>query len=502
MVGAWRRTSPLSILANMTRGIFNALIPIGAVLYGSSGGKSGDVLIWVVVPLALTILGVAVVGNWLEWSRLRYRIGEHDVKLEHGIFSRKARSVPYDRIQDVSLEQKLIPRLLGLVEVRFETGAGGKDELKLAYVSEAEGEALRETVRAMAEGDGLIAAEQSAAPQAAPEAPARVLFAMGPRRLFTFGLFEFSLAVFAVLAAASQQLEFLLPFEIWDVRSWGEQLEGPAGWAADLGFAAQVIAAATGLFGLILVGLITGLARTFLRDYGFVLERTAKGFRRRRGLLTKTDVVMPAHRVQALIISTAIVRRRWGWHGLSFISLAQDAGAANHEVAPFAQMQEIEPIISEAGFSLPLAGAQWQRPSADYYWLRVIIQLGVVGIVAVALAIWGPVLAALAAALLALVLALREYWLWRHDRHALDPQQVISRKGWLAPRLVIANRVKLHSVSLTRGPLARWRGYADLHFGLAGGKLSFSGLQLADAERLRDAALESIAAVDFSRLPR
>ena len=54
-----------------------------------------------------------------------------------------------------------------------------------------------------------------------------------------------------------------------------------------------------------------------LRDYGFRLEETPKGLRRRRGLLTRTDTVMPIHRVQALKVTTRIFRRRFGWHARS-----------------------------------------------------------------------------------------------------------------------------------------------------------------------------------------
>ncbi len=99
-------------------------------------------------------------------------------------------------------------------------------------------------------------------------------------------------------------------------------------------------------------------------------------------------------------------------------------------------------------------------------------------------------------------LALRQHFLWRYERHAVDPRQILSRRGWLAPKLVIANRVKLHSVEIAQGPIARRRGYADLRFGLAGGRFSFDGLRLEDAEQMRAAVLGSIAAVDFSRLMR
>ncbi len=415
--------------------------------------------------------------------------------------------MPFERIQDVSLEQKLIPRLLGLVEVRFETGAGGADELHLAYVSEAEGEALRETIRALSDGVQAIPAASTAQGEArSTESTSELLFAMGPERLFTFGLFEFSLIVFAVVIGLAQQLDFLLPFGWEEIESWFSQPDARAETLREVQWLTGIGGLLASLFGVIAIGMATGIVRTALRDWDFRLERTAKGFRRRRGLLTRTDVVMPAHRVQALVIATRFLRRRFGWHSLSFISLAQDAGSANHDVAPFAKLEEIAPIVDAAGFALPGDAMEWRRASARYYFDRALFYALVLGIPALAVialvqdnwGLWGG----LALALLTAYRVVEQYWLWRVDRHALDPAQVLSRLGWLAPRLQIASRVKLHSVEIAQGPIARMRGYANLNFGLAGGALAFRGLHIEDARRLRLAVLESIASVDFARLPR
>lgn len=515
-IGEWRRVSPLSIAAQGVRSMGSAIIPIGFVLFGAASQSSElSLLAPYAIPILLAIIGLNMLPAWLGWYRLRYRIGDSDVRLEQGIISRAARSVPYDRIQDVSLEQKLIPRLLGLVEVRFETGAGGKDEMKLAYVSEEEGERLREVVRALVEGtEDEVAASGAGEPaEAVPEG--RLLFAMGQGRLFTYGLFSFSLVIFAVLLGAAQQFEFLLPFDVWDqVGSWFKEAryQQAAGTITSLDTASRILAIVYLLASVIVVGLASGVVKTFVRDWGFRLERTAKGFRRRRGLLTKTDVVMPVHRVQALVLSTGIIRRRFGWHGLSFISLAQDAGGANHDVAPFARLEEIAPIAREAGFTLPDETEEWSRASPNLYFDRAVIAglfvtvPGAIGLTAIAANAgkFVPGLAVVAAVILGIlgIIVAREFYLWRYDRHALDRVQVLSRRGWLAPRTQVASRVKLHSVEIAQGPLARWRGYCDLHFGLAGGHLAFKGLALEDARKLRAAVLESIAAVDFAQLPR
>jgi putative membrane protein len=92
-------------------------------------------------------------------------------------------------------------------------------------------------------------------------------------------------------------------------------------------------------------------------------------------------------------------------------------------------------------------------------------------------------------------------WLgWRRSRHAQDAAQLFVRHGSLVPRLTIAPRVKLQSAEIVQSPLGRWRDYATLKLGLAGGKLELHGLPLDEARAIRRDVLNSIAEVDFSQL--
>ena len=486
-----RRTHPLGMIVGAADGLRRGVLPAVAGAYGFRDELAGvgPALLFVVLLLAFGGLSA-----FLRWWRTTYTVGAEDIRLEQGIISRSARSVPFERIQDVSLEQNLLARPLGLVSVRFETGAGGKDEIALSYLTEAEGQRLRRLVREQSAHETLTARQESAEAEVG-----ETVFAMGPRRLLAFGLFEFSLAAVAVLAGAAQQFDFLLPFDLWDFEGWQERLAGPGAWLAHLGRGAQVVGGAIAVASLLAVGLATGVARTFARDWGFRLDRTPRGFRRRRGLFTRTDVVMPAHRVQALQVRTRAIRRRFGWHALRFVSLAQDAGSASHVVAPFAKIDEIAPIAAATGFALP-GEVEWQRPSPRAYLDRALLGALLPALVAVGLLFSKAPALAIFPLLAGAFSAARQLFLWRHDRNALDAGQLYQRHGWLAPRLDVASRVKLQSVELRQGPLARRRGYADLHLGLAGGKLYFDGLPLERARELRDAVLGSVATTDFSRL--
>ncbi|MBA3862872.1 MAG: hypothetical protein C0517_02885 [Erythrobacter sp.] len=497
-----QRTAPISVVLGAIGSIRSAIIPAIAVAFSGIGG-AGRMLVAIGVVVAAAIIGTLF--SYIAWRRLTYTIGEQDIRVESGVLSRSARSVPYERIQDVSLEAKLLPRLLGLVAVKFETGAGGSEDLALTYLTTAEGERLRRLVRERRD-DGQQAAT-SADPAASSSGAAgegadegNVLFTMGPRRLLRFGLFEFSLAVFAVLGGLLQYANMVTDIDIWNGDLWRGWLEEQGTIIASLGPYAQAAGATAGLFGLALIGLATGILRTFARDWGFTLTRSARGFRRQRGLFTRTDVVMPAHRVQALVIGTGFMRYRFGWHGLSFVSLAQDAGHESHVVAPFAQMDEIAPIVAAAGFHLPDERINWHRASRRHRDDTAIIS----ALPFVMAAILGAVLAPLGVALiplgLAVVMAGAQLYAWEFRRHAIDPEQIFSTTGLMSPTSRIATRQKLHSVEIAQGPLARWRGYATMHLGLAGGSFSIPGMPLKTARILRSGILDTIAATDYSQI--
>ena len=491
-----RRTDPRTFAVKAATMLTQLVVPIaiGAVTILDKRDV-GDLALYF-LPFVLVVIAANFTLAYLRWTRFTYAVRESDIRVESGLLSRAARSVPYERIQDVSLEQKFLPRIFGLTEVKFETGAGGGDDLRLAYLSEEEGERLRELVRSRRDRRP----EADEAPEI-EEPPAQTLYAMGPGRVLTFGLFEFSLAVVAVAFGAAQQFDFLLPFEIWDVREWRDTLSVPGHWLSDLGLAAQVIAATLATLSLLLVGTLTGVIRTALREWGFLLERTDKGLRRRRGMFTRTDVVMPVHRVQALKLKTGILRRLFGWHGLSVVSLASDSASANHEAAPFARMDEIAPIVATTGFELPAESLAWGHRSRKASIDGALIDFGILAAVAVPVAIFSPwwwsALLPLGAGVLS---AVRQYYLYRFDRHAISGAHLFSRHGWLAPKLTIGSRTKLQSVEIVQGPLARRRGYAKLALGLAGGDFTIEAMDIGDARAWRRAILESIATTDFSEL--
>jgi len=310
----------------------------------------------IIAALAILLLGVG--GTIFYWARFRYRVGEDEIRIDSGVLSRRHRSIPFDRIQDVDIVQGPLERLLGLAEVKFDTGGGGSgrhpEEGALHAITLQRAEEIRSLVRS-----GRSAEAQAVA--GAAERPP--VYAMNLGRVLLAGLFNFSLAVFAGLFGLTQTIGQPLGIDPFRESFW-RNLSSASTPLEQFVLTHRVAAIAAGVVLLLLIGLVTGIVRTLLGDYGFRLDRAGAGLRRRRGLLTKTDVTLPVARAQAAIVASGPVRESFGWSELLLQSLAQEEKSrGNHELAPLAHPAEVNAILKEIGWRPVPPAPAWTRVS-------------------------------------------------------------------------------------------------------------------------------------------
>ena len=476
---AVHRLSPLNAILKALNTALRTIIPLailnlslfdGNIIYGALGGIFLLVLIWG--------------GAALMWWRFTYQIGEREIRIQSGVLSRNSRSIPLDRIQDVSIEQKLIARFLGLATVRLETGSGTKDDDTLDALTLSDAEALRDAVRDFKASK--IAAEEAKPAESAHEKPP--LFHMDNQRVFIAGLFNFSFFILALVGIFTQKLDFLLPDEFFNPKTWADRFD-TRNVITHLNLTEAIFGAAGIIFSLLAIGILSGVARTFIREHGFRLDRIDGGFRRRRGLFTLTDMVMPVHRVQAAVLQTGPVRKAFGWYALKFQSLAQDGdNETDHNVAPCAHLDEIAPILAETKIKLPDDSVRFNAVDPAMWWRRALFFALLVTILALA----GSEYLHPAFAVLALVWPLVTgilYLEWHAHVYGYDNEQLFVRSGWWRKRLTIVPLRKVQTVDVMEQPLDHPFGLASLVIGLAGGSsvspLTISTIPIDEAAMLR-----------------
>jgi putative membrane protein len=478
----WQRLHPATLalaIAGLGPKSLNLLPAVAAL------GFTGNWM-WI-VPAVLAFLLLSLAAAWFQWLRFRFLVGEDAVVIESGVFARQHRTIPFDRIQDVSIEQGLLARALGIAKVGFETGAGGKEnDADLDAIGLDVAQALRTTIRA--HRSDTVAAPAAGATEGAATDEDRLLFAMGPRRLLVAGLFNFSLAALAVVGAAMQFFDGLLPFDfnIFNPMDWADIAEdyGLDQWLLAHRWIAGIGAAVSLLF----IGFASGIVTMLFANWNFRLTREPRALRRTRGLTTRTDVAVPVRRVQAAILITGWFRRRFGWHELRLQSLASDGEKErDHQVVPFGRFAEIDPVLSEVAIARAQADAAWQRSHG-------IVALG--GLVGAALAATGGLVAiALGQPLGGIgvaagaLLAAASLFGARFHRWVDTGEQLAIRRGWWTPKTTLLPHASVQSVDIKTDFIQRPLGLATLVFGVPGGSAlaahEIPAIPMATARELR-----------------
>lgn len=441
-----RRVHPGTIAIGLVKSAPSTLFALPAMLAFSGEFGLGRVVL-------LTLAGIAAMAffTWLGWWHATYRLTDDAFLIEGGVLHRSRRSIPLERVQDVSIEQKPLARLFGLALVRIETGGGDKDEATLDSVTLAEAHRLRLALRRL-----------PAAPDSAPEAPGAAgppLFAMRLGRVLLYGLFNFSLVWLAAIFAFLQTADDLFSFD------W-EELIGIAG--RELRSHLTVTAGLTVLAVAVALGIVAGLLRTLAREYGFRLDSREGRFRRIRGLLTRSEVVIVRARVQLALIRRGMISGRLGWRSLEFQTLGgSDDGSGRQAMAPFARDEEVERVIDAA--ALPRFEADALIPVSHGHVLRAALRHGlpVLLIFAVAGAFLPWLWAGIALVPLPVGLALLQR---RRHRYGLRETSAQVTRGVLTQRDWIVPYGAVQAISVRRSWLQRRLGLATVTIDTAGAK--------------------------------
>ena len=483
--GEVERLHPLFLVTGIGRSLRGLTGAYALVAYFAVSGRLGLGL-----TIAVGIFVFAIISVIIYWRRFEFRVGADDIQIDTGVLSRTHRSIPFDRIQDVDITQGPLSRLLGLAKVTFETGGGsaqpGNEDGVIHAISVQRAGELRELVRARRSAAGPATA---AVEDAAVEA---TVYAMSLPRLLLAGVFNFSLALFAGLLGLSKTVGDFLNFDPFS-RSFWDRVLSASDPVRDYVLAHQAVTAIAGVIVLVLVGLLTGIIRTVTRDYGFRLDRTGVGLRRRRGLFTRTDVTLPTKRAQAAILVSGPVRDRLGYRELKLQNLAGDEDkSGNHVLAPLATGEETSGILAALGWRRLPDPVEWQRVSRAFVWTFL---LGLAPILAIAAVAQMALLPVLGVAWLAVPFAL---WFarrleWRRIGYALDADRLLIRTGWWRRRTTVLPLSKIQSIDLRESFISRWFGTASLQFGVAGGTAlaphSIPAIPREGARQLRDRLL-------------
>lgn len=439
-----QRLSGLTMLLGPVKTLQGWLFPIVVALFlGRGDGRAFGG-----VGLIAIIIVVSVARQALELLRLRWWVADGSFELRSGILQVETRSVPLGRIQNVDLLEPLLPRALGLAEVKIETAGGSGTDLVLRYIARADAVELRE----------VLATRR---PEAQVEPSTNLLFAAPTSELLVAGATGNQIGALIAVAGVLWGWSIDLGFDAGDV------LEDAGDMVVGIG---PVLVIGLLVVMMILVGWVVSIGGTLLRYHGFVLTEYGVDLRREHGLLTRSSGVIPISRVQAVRIERPLMRRFV--HRATIMadtagSVTASADTGSGVVAPIIRDAALDPLVERVlGLEGPFE--QQLRSVSPLAVRRMFIGAAAEVVLLFALlAIWRPNLS------FGIPVGLVLSYLWakaayRAIGYRIDDELIVARSGVLMRRTWLVPVAKAQSAVVRSNPFQRRLGLATLSIDTAG----------------------------------
>ena len=471
----------------------------------------------------------SVIGAVARYLAFSYRLEDEELVIRDGILTRKVRSVPYARIQNVDLVQNLFHRLLKVAVVRLETASGGKPEavihvLTLPAVDELKSHILRGKSDPRSQGrsvTGSVTAGSELSPS--PEALDRPdngeqLLSIPPGRLALLGLLSNrGMLVVAAAAGLAQQAGFFDdPTRYLPDSAQLPQLESTFQTLRHVTWNPLWVLAALATVALTLL-LFTRLLSALwvlVTLYGFKLQRDGNDLRTEYGLLTKVTATVPRKRIQLLSIKESFLQTRWGLASVQIETAGggaeesgQGPGAARLWLAPIMDRPELVELIRQAMPQIhlrigDLPELDWQplAPRARLRLMRRGLALVVI-IAAISVLTFGPW--GLLSALLIPLVGWHAHRYTQRTAWAVTDHAVLFRSGAWGLRTSMVPFAKIQGLRIVQSPFDRRNRMASVRVDTAGAnpsghRIDVPYLETHTAHRLVERLENEAAELQFS----
>ena len=494
---ASRRLHPAWIAIGLVRSLRAFALPL--LIFVVTGRQNWDAGV-LLIAAGIGLVGVA--ARTASWWVFRYEVAGGELRVRSGLIARQERTVPLERVQTVDTGESPLQRVLGVVQVRIETAAGGGrgSDVTLEALTRDDAAALRQRLAVGPAGrfpGGLEATVQGANERSAtdaavrplPETQGELIRAITPGALFVAGATSGRIGpAMAILFGAYQFVDDLVPESILERLA----MSAP-------GFGLRVVLVVAGIVGI--GSWLLAVVSTVLTFGGFALRREGDRLLIASGLLDRRRSTIPISRIQAITISEGMLRQPFGLAALRIESAGYATDSAESGVLfPLLRRSEIPALLAAAcpDFAADAAvdGAGLNRlpvRARRRYLLADVWQLLILAVVAVAVLVrtgwldwrWGLLPLALAP------LAAMYGWVaFRDAGWIVDPaERLIVRTRQVARQTAILPRRRLQRRDVSQNPLQRRAALATLRVAVAsggsGGRVELAHLDEEVAGRLQ-----------------
>ncbi|WP_100330090.1 PH domain-containing protein [Bacillus xiapuensis] len=361
-----KRLHPVAAVSNVLTELKNMFFPLIIVLFVNKGEKND---IWDYIPIIVTAAAIlfVLVSGVIKWLRFTYRVEAGELRIEYGLFVKKKRYIPIERIQSVDVSEGPLQQAFNLVKINIETAgssANADSEAELTAITKEEAAALEEIINREKSKEYREEMDQDLPDSAnADRDPATVLYQAKLSDLLLLAATSggAGVVISAVVAFLSQFSEFI-PYE---------KVFKEASHLLESGvvFVSMLVVAVLFLAWLISVIL------TLLKYYNFTVEMTEQDIVIKRGLLEKRQTTIPLSRVQGIVMVENPLRQLIGYSCVQVESAggsAAEEGGTSFNILPMVKKWEAFQLLENMfkDYSFPQQFHPAPKRAARRYMLR------------------------------------------------------------------------------------------------------------------------------------
>jgi len=300
------RLHPVSAIITSVKALKSMILPIAIIIISNGFNFSLNfrsdhffetILLFGVWGVAALL---AFVGGIIKWRTFVYWFEDGELRVTYGLFVKKKRYIPFERIQSLNYNEGVFHRIFGLVKVQVETAGskGGKPEVELTAIRKAAADIIELEMR-HAKNEAVQQQDQV---QVVEEAiPTPMMYHMSMRDLLVLATTSGGIGVvLSGLAAVASQFSDIIPYE-----TVFHEL-------ADFVKIGAFLVALTVMVVLI-VAWIVSVVITLINYYDYTVRIEEEKLIITKGLLEKKRITLPLNRIQAIRIVENPLRQLTGF---------------------------------------------------------------------------------------------------------------------------------------------------------------------------------------------
>lgn len=474
---------PISAVINFVKVLKDMIVPLIVVVVLNGFGTSTESDGWysyITSGIYAIVLVFLLVSGIIKWKRFRYWFEDEELRIEYGLFVKKKRFIPFDRIQSLNYTEGIFHRPFGLVKVKVETAGGGPtkeaDAELTAITKQAAEQIKKEMLLAKNKQPAELEIDETILIEEVVKVETRPIFKISMKDLFVLASTSGGMGVFfSGIAVFASQFSNIIPYEkIYDEI------------VVFIRFGALLIALA--VFLVLLVAWIVSVVLTFINYYDFTILVEDDEIIITRGLLEKKKITLPLSRIQGVRIVENPLRQ---WTGFASVIVDSAGGSLAEKdekirLLPLIKKAEINHVLEQIFHEIHMEPTFTKVPKKSRRFFYRLDYLWILPICTAVIYFFYPF------GLLSLILIPLSYLLgmWQHRTagYAIEGQHLIMRYRNISKVTIWMEKRRIQSMTERTTYFQKRQNISSvittIKSGIGGESSTVPHLDKADAEKL------------------